>query len=398
VSKAAGYAAGGRYADAAKLITEKIADKYLVTAAAKMAVEITNNQIESWKNGEVEAAYTAYKNGANGKFWGYSNDKGDFTTVWDQMRGIRRQLEIEAIKKENDVRKDSGTPPLTEAQADMVREGVKQSYQAQFEKRSATEDQMKAEEDKLTLLVKTFKDNNLFDSTTGPVGLDKGLDYQGKLDVLYHFAEKIMADTKRPELSDKNGLVMDGKISADDIAQGARIWFSGPDGAKKHKQFLFDRFKISLFPDLKALSGDWTNGKMRIDNVIVPPDIKEKAAAQKDNKDLEGCDFTIDFTKLIGKEVPVSLSLAAKDDASGSLTLNVDKKPQSIPFTYENGVIKAETTINGAVVVIDWTVSEDAGAYALSGTMNMDYNKGMIKIFTSVTAQKAKPAPKPVTK
>jgi hypothetical protein len=32
--------------------------------------------------------------------------------------------------------------------------------------------------------------------------LDKGLDYENKLEVLYHFAEKMMKDTKRPELSE----------------------------------------------------------------------------------------------------------------------------------------------------------------------------------------------------
>jgi hypothetical protein len=79
--KALGSIAAGQYKDAAKIIGEQIADKFLITTAGKIAVEVINVQIDSWKNSEVEAAFQAYKNGANGAFWGYNVDKKDFDAV-----------------------------------------------------------------------------------------------------------------------------------------------------------------------------------------------------------------------------------------------------------------------------------------------------------------------------
>ena len=90
------------------LLESKIADKFLITTAGKIAVEVIDYQIESWKNSEVEAAFKAYKNGANGAFWGYNVDKQDFDAVWTQMKGASRQLELEAIAKENGIRQESG--------------------------------------------------------------------------------------------------------------------------------------------------------------------------------------------------------------------------------------------------------------------------------------------------
>jgi hypothetical protein len=47
---------------------------------------------------------------------------------------------------------------------------------------------------------------------------------------------------------------MKDKISVDDIAQGARLWFSVPDGPKKYAEFLKTRFGIILAIDLADLA------------------------------------------------------------------------------------------------------------------------------------------------
>jgi hypothetical protein len=99
VSKTLGYAAGGQYEDATKVIGEIISDKFLITTAGKIAVEIVDYQVNSWKNSEVEAAYKAYKNGADGKFWGYNVDASDFDGVWSQMREIIGNWSLKLSKK-----------------------------------------------------------------------------------------------------------------------------------------------------------------------------------------------------------------------------------------------------------------------------------------------------------
>ncbi|MFA5185957.1 MAG: hypothetical protein WC551_05695 [Patescibacteria group bacterium] len=397
---AAGYAAEGQYKDAAKVIADRILDKTAIGLAGKIGVEAVKWQIASWKDSEVEAAYIAYKNGANGVFYGYNADKGDFDTIWDQMRGIRRQLEIEAIKKENEARVDAGLPALDEKQMDALRDQVKNSYAKQFEERAKRDEDFAAEEKKLKMLVDAYTKAGIFDETLGPVGLDKGLDYENKLDVLYHFSEKIMADTKRFELSDKNGLIMDKAISVDDIAQGAKFWFSGPDGVKKYKQFLKDRFNISLYPELKDLAGKWS-GSFTIKSIDIPEELKNQ---NKGKEDENGCDFNMDLSQLIGKTQPVTLNVKPTSDTGGNIDFgSKDSEPKTLPFTYEDGVIKMAFSEKGAVATIALNVAEEKDNYTAIGSMNMTYAEGKVKINADMSTSKpikpAVPAPaKPADK
>ena len=95
-SEAAGYLAEGDTTQAARIIGEHIADQFIFTTAARLAVAAVQCKIDTWKNGEIEAAYQAWKNGAdsNVPFWGYHVEKGNFDDVWDQMKGARRQIDI----------------------------------------------------------------------------------------------------------------------------------------------------------------------------------------------------------------------------------------------------------------------------------------------------------------
>ena len=397
VSKAAGYIAGGQYKDAAKVIGEQIADKFVITAAGKIAVEVVGVQIESWKNSEVEAAYTAFRDGSNAKFYGYSNEKNDFDAVWTQMRGVSRQLSIEAIKKENAVRSESGMPPLTEQQMDAVRENVKESYRSQFVTRSSKEEELKKEEEKLRTLVEAFKKNNLFDTTTGPVGLAKGFDYEMKLDILYHFAEKMMQDTGRFDLSDKNGLIMDDKISVDDLAQGARLWFSGKDGQKLYAKFLKDRFNIDSYPALKDLGGAWSKGLMKIVDVIVPEALKNKPKTKTGDPLKDGCDFSMDLSLLKGKEVPIQITLNPSGESGGTLIFGANgDNNKSMSFTYTDGNIGASFSDKGAVAVISLAITANEINFLANGSMSITYTtaEGSAKIITTITMQKPiKPVP-----
>ncbi len=395
ISKAAGYIAGGQYKDAAKIIGEQIADKFVITAAGKIAVEVVDYQIESWKNNEVEAAYTAFRDGSNAKFYGYNNDKNDFDTVWSQMRGIGRQLSIEAIKKENAIRSESGMPPLTEKQMDRVRESVKESYRKQFTLRSEREEELKKEEEKLRLLVDSFKRNNLFDTTTGPAGLDKGLDYENKLNVLYHFTQKMMKDTKRFDLSDKNGIVMDKALSVDDIAMGARLYFSVPDGKKQYAKYLKDRFKISLAPLLKDLVGIWPVGKILIKDVILSPETiaKIEAAKNQPKSSESGCDFTIDLREMKGKTSPLSANIIASGANNGTIKLNFkDGNMDPIAFTYNDGEIKGSMAKEGASGTLDLVASND-DVPVITGQFTISF--GGAKLIIDIDLKKAKVTPPP---
>jgi hypothetical protein len=384
VSQAAGYAAEGQYKEAAKIIGENIADKFLITTAGKIAVEAINGQIDAWKNEEVDAAYQAYKKGADGYFWGYNVDKGDFDGVWDQMRGIRRQLEIEAIAKENEIRTSGGMSELSEREEVLVRERVKNSCKRQFIDRENKEETIAKEEDKLKKIFDAYKKADMFSSVLGPAGLDKGYGYEEKLAILNHFAQKIMKDTNRSEISDKEGLIMETKISLSDIVIGAKRYFSEPDGKKRYEDYLKERFGVGLYPPLKDLAGTW-DGSMVITDVIVSDEYKNKI---KEGQGEEGCDLT-KLDDLKGKSNPLKFDLKPNGKNGGMFVPIGDSDAKAMPFTYNNGEIEIPLNQDKAEGKMFFKAEKnESGGFKMIGSMYIDYAGGQIKIKGNTSAQK----------
>ncbi|MBU2566607.1 hypothetical protein KKG46_03545 [Patescibacteria group bacterium] len=317
VSKAAGYAAEGQYREAAKIIGEQIADKFLITTAGKIAVEVVDYQIQSWKSDEVEAAYQAYKKGSDSYFYGYNNDPGDFDTVWTQMRGVRRQLMIEAIAKQNEARRDAGMPQLDEREMDMVRDGVRRSFERQFKSRLEKDIIVEQKEKDLQMLMNKFQEANFLDRNFGPKGLQKHQDLKVRMDVLYHFTQRMMKDTNRFNLNDKQGFLVDGALSVHDIAQGVRIYFGEDGGEKAYREFLNERYGVPMYPSLADISGSWQNGTITITDVILSEEAKAKMADTESQADEEGCDLNISLEDLIGQSNSAAISIAATGENTG---------------------------------------------------------------------------------
>ena len=392
VSQAAGYAAEGQYKEAAKIIGEQIADKFLITTAGKIAVEMVDFQIQSWKNSEVEAAYEAYKNGADGVFWGYNVDPGEFDDVWLQMRGIRRQLELEMIKTENSNREDAGMPELTDKQEELMRASLKEKYRKQFAERAKKDDEIKKAEERLRILVNAFKDKDVFSDSLGPAGLDKGYDFEQKLDLLNHFAQKMINDTGRSEVVDKDVTLKEGAITANSIALGARIYFSQPDGKKKYQEYLQSNFGISPYPELSKLKGEWS-GTITITEVYVSDELKQEAQSESSGGEAkEGeCDFSINLEELIGKANPFSLNISPSGENSGTLRFGAgDEGEKTTNFTYQDGTISAPISEEGATGTIVLDVSENEGGYSAEGPAKLSYEEGKATLTAAVSVKKGK--------
>jgi len=385
VSKAAGYMAEGQYKEAAKIIGEQISDKFLLTTAAKIAVEVVDGQIQSWKNSEVEAAFKAYRDGADSYFYGYNVDKGDFDSIWDQMRGIRRQLELEAIKKENDVRLDAGMPELTDRQMDLIRANVKRTYEKQFAKRKAQEDELNKEKEKLVKIMKGFEEAGFF-GFMPPKELDKGYTLETRLEIVNHFVQKMMQDINRFELTDKEGLTVSDKVNVKDLVLAGRFYF-GEDGKQKYREYLNTRFGIPLYPKLEELKGEWS-GSMTIKDVEINQEVLESIKAELEAQGCSVEDFDQSkIEEMKGKEQLVNLTINPTSESGGQLGFVKDGETQNTDFTYNNGVITASMTENEAAITITMTPTGQNGSYSASGSMNVNY-KDFIKMSGSLSVSK----------
>lgn len=111
----------------------------MITKIIQSGVEIVQAGIDSWKDAEIEAAYEAYKNGADNRFFGYNVDAGDFDALWSQMRGIATRLQSEAVNREIARRESMGMPPPTDRDLDRIREQVRENLKKDFENRLKSE-------------------------------------------------------------------------------------------------------------------------------------------------------------------------------------------------------------------------------------------------------------------
>jgi len=242
-STAAGYIAEGQYAEAARILGEKFSNSLLITKLANAGAEIVQYNIDLWKDSEIEAAFQAYKDGADNKFWGYNVDKGDFEGLWNQMRGISTRLESEAADREIKRRASLGLPAATETELNTVRAQVKKDMEDNFKLRLSQESELEKEAARLQSLVDVFQNSRLLE--TGMYGYSESNDtVELRLDKLFHMVKKILRDTSRQNWN-LTAFTNDKEISANDMVSLIKAWYS-TDGEKEYAKLLKDKFGIDL--------------------------------------------------------------------------------------------------------------------------------------------------------
>lgn len=378
VSEAAGYIAEGRIKDAAKIIGEKIADEFVITKIGKAAVEAVAYEIDVWKNSEVDAAYKAYKDGADGYFWGYNTDPKDFKTVWDQMRGIRRQLELEAIRKQNKIREEAGQPPLTEKETDKIRTKVMKDVEKQFKARAANEDEIAKKEKELNELIESYKKANLLEA--GSFGYNRSYDtLETRLDKLFHLRDKILRDTGRKQLT--KGVFTNKKaLSVGDLITLSQLWYSN-NGRTKYAEYLKDKMGIDLYPQPNDLGGKWDKGTFIITEFHAA-DSKSGGGADSS----KGCDFDEAIKKTLeelkNKPLPSTVDMKISPDGSGSMGFSfegIDGKTQKMDpmaFKYANGLINASVKKNDGTMTMKGETYKTPDGYTMEGTWEYKMQDG----------------------
>jgi hypothetical protein len=200
-------------------------------------------EVNIWKFAEIEAAYTAYKDGSNGKCWGFDNDAEDFDKVWDQIRGIGYLLANEIADEQSEKLKKTGRTKLDEQTTGRIRESFKKSVRDQFEYRLKNQDELGEKEVELSSIIYAYKLARLiepgtfgFDATTATV--------ESRIDELLNLRDKILRDTNRSKTVDSS---VSGKdtLSMGDLVVLSQLWLSD-NGESRYARYIKDEFKIDI--------------------------------------------------------------------------------------------------------------------------------------------------------
>lgn len=402
-SEAAGYLAEGRTVDAARIIGEHLYDKFMITTAGKIAVAAVDHQIKTWTNREVEAAYNVYKNGASSHipWWGYNVEKENFEQVWEQMGGAARQLIIDAIAAQESARKDAGMSTLTEAEKETIRKMIKEDLKKQFKERLAVEEEIDEIKAEYELIVDMFEREGFLQR--GNFDWYGGYELEQRLDVLLHFANKMLKDTGRSHVIG-DAFHTDQAITIHELEIAARIWFGTSDPAerkKEYEEYLMRDFGISLTPKLDEIVGSYDNATMTILEVFISDTIRQ-AIKQGVEESLEGCDpgVIVQIKELEGEVKEIRFSVVKTSDNAGTLNFLTEEgkssESQSLPFTFQNGILEInhrlkeddqEVVYSGRLEAI-----HEADNVVLSGTFRLEiitpFGPGQFYIDTLITGSK----------
>ena len=225
----------GDYKQAAKDISNEIINSYPLTKLFGEGARVIGNEINRWKNQGVNNAYEVYKTGADK--YGYDAVKaGNFEAVWDQMKGVSRQLIIEEKKryaKQHHKKWDA----LSASERKKIEQKVKNSLRKSFEKRSKKEKEITKYKKEYKKLIDEFEASGLL--TKGENAFPKSASMQLQLRRMFKMADMVLKDTHS-----EIGYITDTKlrlISRKEIAGLIKLWYSKPNGKEKYRKALVKR-------------------------------------------------------------------------------------------------------------------------------------------------------------
>jgi hypothetical protein len=359
-SQAAAHLADGRFFDAGEVIVTHIADQFVITTAGRIAVAAVQHQIDTWKNSQIEAAYKAYKYGAQTTFWGYNVDAGDFDAVWSQMRGIARQLVIDAIRQQNESRQEAGFEPLTPEEEDALRVRVRDDLRRQFERRKAEEETIERYRQEISEMIKLYRERRLL--TEGMWGWTAAYGLEQRIDVLLHFKNRVMRDVGATTIVDGFSL-HDGQLGREAIISATMAWFEG--GREAYAQYLYESFGISILPErlpeLQDLAGTWQGQSIVADSRITEFfELQGLFAAAEQLEQAEDFEINIHFSRedmqQMDKQMEAlitRISLVLEVGENGGMFTLIAEGPEGdtettgpYPFTYSEGSLKMDVILS----------------------------------------------------
>lgn len=367
----------GNYKDAGKAVAALVIDllpKPSIVAVFEAEAVVVDYCIDAWKKDEVEAAYKAWRDGADSLSpWGYNVDAQDFEAVWTQMRGAATRFQSEAVERFVKAAEEAGLTP-TDAQIDAIREQTKTRLEEEFKRRLANEQAQAAMEAELTELLQAYEDANLLEWSR--YGYDRTAQTrEQRMRALLDLRARILNDTGRERMT-LGAFSNDKAISIGDIVSLTQLLLS-KDGKEKYAQALKDRFGITLgppeLPEDFTMTGAWVGDLIVQDAQVTGAD--ELTIELFDSETVitkEECESSLEEAK--GRPTPVEMIFAESSPESGTFVLRAgdDEDPsEPIPYRRAGTQVTASYSQDGATFTLQGTLVYDGETVTFDGTWNM---------------------------
>ncbi len=241
----------GDFEEAAKELARGIISTHPVGKLFTAAVNVTERQINRWKNAEIEAAYQIYLNGKEPTipFWGYGSiAAGDFNEVWDQMRGVGRQIVIDAVE---DFKLENGREPSSEERAQLERD-AKATLEKEFRDRKEKEAAIAEAEKKNMEFLNIIDAGNLL--VSGRYGYDSDkMSYKDRVRQIFQLRNKVLADTNRK--MNFGGFDSDTELNVYTVEALIKEYVS--NGEEAYNEMLAAKGLVEVL-DVNSIAGSYT--------------------------------------------------------------------------------------------------------------------------------------------
>ena len=247
----AAHFTNGDYQAMAEELARGIISTHPVGKLLTTAVNVTERQIARWKSEEVEAAYKIYLNGKEPKipFWGYGSiEAGDFDEIWNQMRGVGRQIIIDAV---TDFKTENGRDP-TDEERRKLEQDAKETLASEFKERKDKEAAIAEAEKKNLEFLNIMDDGNLF--TANRYGYDTDLiSYRDRVKQIMELRNKVLVDTNR-KINFKGD---DTQTELNVFTVGKLISEYLSNGEESYNEMLVQLGLVEVL-DLRSIAGTYT--------------------------------------------------------------------------------------------------------------------------------------------
>ena len=324
---------------AAKELSMEILNTFPLTKLLTITAEITERQINRWKNQELEAAYQVFVNGAESRipWWGYQVEPGKFDEVWAQMRGLETKILDDAIKNYASL-KNMHPGDLNTVVLEKIRRDTKENLRQEFIKRKNQESRIETIQAENIKLISEFERANLL--SRNRFGFTDATDFDFRIERLFRIKDMILKDTK--SRLGFTGVDDGGIISAQTIAALTQIWYSD-NSKEKYRQELIRRGYLKEEKPI-AIS------KVELAKPVEDPPKKKSPAATNTITASSGSDTNADIQGT-GKGLWVLVE-----------TINYDGKTD-LDNTNKNGAYQVSGSCSPGSYNYDWKYLGKADSY-----------------------------------